>query len=250
MVDGLQAGLAVLGHPPAEAVGLGMPALVGSRRHAAVRPAPSRPRGPPVGRPPRRRRWACTSPSTTTPTARRSPRRVVGVAAGHRDALLITLGTGIGGGIISGGRLVRGAHGLAGEPGHMVVVPDGEACPCGRRGCWERYASGSGLALLGRSAAVAGRAPDLVARAGRADAVRGEDVVASASAGDPGGRAVMEEFGGWVALGLANLVNLLDPDGHRARRGSRRCRRRVVGAGAVRLRRARPRCLARGRSHR
>ena len=134
-----------------------------------------------------------------------------GVAVGHADALLVTLGTGIGGGIIAGGRLVRGAHGLAGEPGHMVVVPGGEACPCGRRGCWERYASGSGLALLGRSAVLADRAPDLLALAGRADAVRGEHVVAAASAGHPGGSAVMGEFGRWVALGLANLVNLLDP---------------------------------------
>ncbi len=135
-----------------------------------------------------------------------------GVAEGRNDALLITLGTGIGGGIISAGRLVRGAHGLAGEPGHMVVAPHGEACPCGRRGCWERYASGTGLALLGRSAVVAGRAPDIAARAGRAETVRGEHVVAAAAAGGQGGLAVMDELGWWIALGLANLVNLLDPE--------------------------------------
>ena len=64
------------------------------------------------------------------------------------DLVAVTLGTGIGGGLIVGGRLVRGARGFAGEPGHMVVDPDGPRCPCGQHGCWERYASGSGLGWL------------------------------------------------------------------------------------------------------
>src|SRR4029450_6467715 len=70
----------------------------------------------------------------------------VGAARGADTAVLITLGTGIGGGLIAGGVLVRGANGFAGEPGHMVIDPNGPPCPCGRRGCWERYASGAGLA--------------------------------------------------------------------------------------------------------
>ena len=71
--------------------------------------------------------------------------------------VLVTLGTGIGGGLVAGGELQRGEHGFAGEFGHMVVDPDGPPCPCGRRGCWERYASGSGLARLAREAAVGRR---------------------------------------------------------------------------------------------
>ncbi|MGH9282337.1 MAG: ROK family protein, partial [Acidimicrobiales bacterium] len=69
----------------------------------------------------------------------------VGAARGCSDAILVTLGTGIGGGIVSAGRVLRGAHGFAGELGHMVVDPNGPPCPCGQRGCWERFASGRGL---------------------------------------------------------------------------------------------------------
>ena len=73
--------------------------------------------------------------------------------------ILVTLGTGIGGGVIVDGRLMRGAHGFAGEIGHMVVVASGQPCPCGQRGCWERYASGSGLGRLAREAAHARQIP-------------------------------------------------------------------------------------------
>ncbi|MGZ4693876.1 MAG: ROK family protein [Acidimicrobiales bacterium] len=137
------------------------------------------------------------------------------LGAGERadDMVLVTLGTGIGGGIISGGVLQRGAAGFAGEPGHMVVDPNGPPCPCGRRGCWERFASGNGLGRIGRDAAHAGRADALVALAGGdPEAVRGEHVTAAAAAGDPGALAVMADFAWWVALGLSNLENLLDPE--------------------------------------
>ena len=91
--------------------------------------------------------------------------------------LMVTLGTGIGGGIIANGRLQEGANGFAGEFGHMVIDPDGPRCPCGKRGCWERFASGSGLGRLGREAAEAGDAPRLVELAGGdPESVRGEHV--------------------------------------------------------------------------
>lgn len=138
---------------------------------------------------------------------------VLGAARGARDAVLVTLGTGIGGGLVVGGRLRRGAHGFAGEPGHVVVDPDGPPCPCGRRGCWERYASGSGLARLARDAAVAGRADAVVTLAGGdPDAVRGEHVTLAARAGDPGALAVLRELAWWTALGVSNLVDVLDPE--------------------------------------
>lgn len=135
-----------------------------------------------------------------------------GAARGVADALVVTLGTGIGAGFISGGRLVQGAHGFAGEPGHMVVDPSGPPCPCGRRGCWERFASGTGLGRLARDAALGGRLQVAVDLAGgEAEAVRGEHVTAAARQGDPEALAVLQELGRWIAIGLANLINLLDP---------------------------------------
>ena len=137
----------------------------------------------------------------------------IGAARGASEAVLVTLGTGIGGGHVTGGVLQRGAHGFAGESGHMVVDPRGPACVCGRRGCWERFASGSGLGRLARDAAAAGRAPRVVQLAGGdPEAVRGEHVTTAAAEGDRGAVAVLREFGWWVALGIANLVNVLDPE--------------------------------------
>ncbi|MEZ5259191.1 MAG: ROK family protein [Ilumatobacteraceae bacterium] len=80
-----------------------------------------------------------------------------GAAKGETDVVMVTLGTGIGGALVAGDRLIRGVNGFTGEIGHMVVDPAGPPCPCGRAGCWERYASGSGLARLAREAAAGGR---------------------------------------------------------------------------------------------
>ena len=136
----------------------------------------------------------------------------LGVAKGIDNLILITLGTGIGGGLVANGSVQRGMNGFAGEFGHMVVDPDGPRCPCGRRGCWERYASGSGLALLAREAATGRRLHDVVRRAGGdPQSVRGEHVQAAAREGDPEALAVIDEFGRWVALGLSNLTNAFDP---------------------------------------
>lgn len=137
--------------------------------------------------------------------------RWCGAATGATDAVMVTLGTGIGGGIVAGGRVLRGINGFAGEIGHMVVDPSGPVCPCGRRGCWERYASGSGLGRLAREAAHAGRLKKVVGLVGGdPEAVRAEHVTEAASNGDEEARAVLEELGWWLALGLANLTNILD----------------------------------------
>jgi glucokinase len=136
----------------------------------------------------------------------------VGAGARYRDMLMVTLGTGIGGGVVVDGRLVEGAHRFAGEFGHMVVDPNGPQCPCGKRGCWERFASGAGLGRLGRELAMAGGAPGLSERAGGdPEDVKGEHVTAAAASGDPAAVEIMRRFGWWVALGLANLANLFDP---------------------------------------
>jgi glucokinase len=135
-----------------------------------------------------------------------------GAGKGASDMVLVTLGTGIGGGLVAGGRLQRGKNGFAGEYGHIVVDPDGPPCPCGRRGCWERYASGSGLARLAREAAVGRRVNRVLELAGGdPEAVRGEMVMQAAREGDADAMRVIDGFGRWVALGLVNLTNVLDP---------------------------------------
>lgn len=135
-----------------------------------------------------------------------------GAARGVEESILCTLGTGIGAGIIAGGEVVRGAHGFGGEAGHMVVDPVGPWCPCGRRGCWERLASGSGLGRMARDAAEAGRLSESLALAGGdPTAVRGEHVAAAAAEGDQDALDLLRSFAWWVALGIANLVTLLDP---------------------------------------
>ena len=136
----------------------------------------------------------------------------VGAARGGDSVLLVTLGTGIGGGLVVDGRVQVGAAGFAGEVGHMMVDPNGPPCPCGSRGCWERYASGAGLARLAREAAYGGRLYAVVAIAGGdPELVRGEHVTRAAQRGEPDALAVVAELGWWVALGLANLTAVLDP---------------------------------------
>jgi glucokinase len=139
--------------------------------------------------------------------------QTLGALRGVREGLIVTLGTGIGGGLVVDGTIRTGRWGFAGEIGHMIVDPSGPPCPCGRRGCWERYASGGGLGRLAREAAFAGRLPHVVARAGGdPENVHGEDITLAAVGGDEGALGVLAELGWWVALGLANLVTMTDPE--------------------------------------
>jgi glucokinase len=131
------------------------------------------------------------------------------------NCLAITLGTGIGGGHVSEGRLVRGAHGVAYEIGHMNAIPEGRLCGCGRRGCWEQYASGNALVRLARELAAEQRdqAQALLALGdGTPEGIMGEHVTAAARAGDPVARAAFQEFGVWVGRGLADLTAIVDPE--------------------------------------
>jgi glucokinase len=137
-----------------------------------------------------------------------------GAARGADLALMITLGTGIGGGIVLDGRLQRGSHGVAGEWGHMRVVPDGRLCACGNRGCWEQYASGNALGQTARE--VVGSSPAVAAqfleRAGvPADRITGEDVARAAAEGDPLALELIADIGGWLGQGIADLAAVLDP---------------------------------------
>jgi glucokinase len=137
----------------------------------------------------------------------------VGAGQGSSDFVMVTLGTGIGGGFIFDGQLFTGARGYAAEIGHMVVDPAGPQCPCGRFGCWERYASGVGLGRMAREAALEGGVLAAVELAGGdPQNVKGEHVTTAAAAGDEDALAVLDRFSEWLALGLANLVAILDPD--------------------------------------
>lgn len=135
----------------------------------------------------------------------------LGAAHGRDHVVSITFGTGIGGGLIADGRVLRGANGFAGEFGHMRVDPTGPDCPCGRSGCWERYASGTGISELARRAAAEGRLDGSPAPL-RDPQPLGEVVFAAARRGDRGALGVVNDFAHWVAVGLAALTNALDPE--------------------------------------
>jgi glucokinase len=139
----------------------------------------------------------------------------LGAGRGSRDILLLTLGTGIGGAYVHDGSLVRGANGLAGEFGHMQVVPDGRRCECGNRGCWEQYSSGSALVREAREL-VMGRSPastTLRSLVGD-DAARltGPLVTEAARAGDRSAVELLAEVGEWLGTGIAGLCAALDPE--------------------------------------
>jgi glucokinase len=138
-----------------------------------------------------------------------------GAARGADLALMITLGTGIGGGIVMGGRLQRGSHGVAGEWGHMRVVPDGRLCACGNRGCWEQYASGTALGQTAREVARSSPAAAalLLERVdGDPDRLTGEHVATAAAEGDPLALELLAEVGSWLGQGIADLSAVLDPE--------------------------------------
>lgn len=136
-----------------------------------------------------------------------------GASRGARHALQVTLGTGIGGGLIVDGEIYRGAHGFAGEIGHVTVDRDGPRCACGELGHWEAIASGSALGRMARELVASGRGQAVLdAAGGDPGAVSGEDVAAAARAGDPDALELVSRYADNVALGLANLAHVLDPE--------------------------------------
>jgi glucokinase len=134
----------------------------------------------------------------------------LGAGAGRRDLLVLTVGTGIGAGLILGGRLYRGATGIAGEAGHIIVDPGGAPCSCGTAGCLEAMGSGSALGRAGREAALRDPGGVLAGLAGGADRVTGETVFEAARGGHATARAIFGQTGYWLGIGIASLVTLLD----------------------------------------
>jgi glucokinase len=137
-----------------------------------------------------------------------------GAAQGESDVVMVNLGTGIGGAILMHGQLIRGRYGIAGEFGHMQVVPEGQRCECGNRGCWEQYASGNALVREARAMILANSpvATDLAARVdGRADELTGPIVTEAARDGDATSTELLAEIGHWLGIGIANLAAAFDP---------------------------------------
>jgi len=138
----------------------------------------------------------------------------LGAARGQQDVIMITVGTGIGAGIVLDGRLYRGRWGSAGEPGHYRVVPDGRLCGCGNRGCWEQYASGNALVAEARD--FARRSPGAAVRllqlgGGSPEGIDGPAVTRAAKEGDSGALRCFDIVGSWLGTGLADLAAVLDP---------------------------------------
>lgn len=133
-----------------------------------------------------------------------------GAGADVDDLLMVALGTGIGGGIILDGALVRGSFGVAAEVGHLRVVPRGHLCGCGQHGCWEQYASGRALVREARSRVVDG---DLLLELAGGDAAKidGPMVTRAALEGDMLATALVAEIGQWLGEGIASLAAVLDP---------------------------------------
>jgi glucokinase len=130
------------------------------------------------------------------------------------DLVCLTVGTGIGGGIVLGGALFRGSFGIGGEFGHFRVVPNGRRCGCGNRGCWEQYCSGRALVREAREIATVW--PDYGRRlrdlgGGEPEGITGQQVTTAAEEGDPAAQECFAVVGRWLGQGLADLAAVLDP---------------------------------------
>jgi glucokinase len=137
-----------------------------------------------------------------------------GAGRGEDYVIVLTVGTGIGGGIVIGGQLLRGRYGVAAEIGHLNIVPDGRRCGCGLQGCWEQYASGRALVQEAHEQAIASPAlaRELLLRAGGEPGnITGPIVTQAAQAGDVAALQCFDEVGRWLGRGMAQLAAILDP---------------------------------------
>ena len=141
---------------------------------------------------------------------------VAGAAKGTKNSVMITLGTGVGGGIVIDGKLFGGFNGIAGELGHIVIEYDGKPCSCGRRGCWEAYSSATGLINMTKEKLAecerTGRKTlmtDLIAKKGKVSGVTAFDAMRQ---GDEAGKEVVDMYLGYLSCGLTNMVNIFQPE--------------------------------------
>jgi len=199
--------------PSVAAVGLGIPCTIDRKRGVAITAVNLPIRNMPIRDQMKKRLGMPVFIDNDANVAALAEHRF-GAAQGTRDAVMLTIGTGVGGGVIIDGELYRGSNGAASEPGHMVIDFDGPPCQgnCPNRGCLETFASGTALAREGREAAE--REPDsalgrALAEAGR---IEGKTVTDAANDGDPTAVAVVEEAGRRLGAGLSSLANIFEPE--------------------------------------
>ena len=140
---------------------------------------------------------------------------LAGSAKGARNAVAITLGTGVGGGIIIDGKIYSGSNFAGAELGHMVIVKDGKECACGRRGCWETYASATGLINLTKQKILSEKLEfsDMLKLCdGDINKVNGRTAFDAMRDGDPTAKSVVEEYISYLSCGLVNIINIFQPD--------------------------------------
>ena len=137
----------------------------------------------------------------------------VGAAKGSKDYCGITLGTGVGGGIVINGEILHGSGGMASEVGHMVIDPEGPLCGCGGKGCLEVYASATGIRRMALETIEKGEGREILKRAGgKVEEVTSEKVFEAAQSGDKAAQKIFNEMGRFLGLGLVNLIHLFDPE--------------------------------------
>ena len=138
---------------------------------------------------------------------------IAGVSAGSQASVFITLGTGVGGGIIINGRPYSGAHGVGSEIGHMILKMDGEMCTCGNQGCFERYASATAIIREARKAVAEHPESAIMAKCGGdPEKINAKIVIDSAKEGDPTAKAVFDGYVKGLANGIVSIIHLLDPE--------------------------------------
>ena len=134
-----------------------------------------------------------------------------GAGRGTHDMIAVTLGTGVGGGIVVDNKLLTGYNGAAGEVGHMVIVADGVQCNCGRKGCWETYASASGLIRMTKELRAKGNYPALENAISQEGEINAKVAYMAARGGSAACEALCRDYARFVAAGITNLINIFQP---------------------------------------
>jgi glucokinase len=137
---------------------------------------------------------------------------ICGAAKGAKNAIVITLGTGLGGGIIIDGKIYSGSNFAGGELGHTVIERNGAQCSCGRKGCWEAYSSATALIRMTNEAMEKNPDSYMHEIAQKAGKVSGRTAFDGARAGDKTAKAVVDEFISYLALGVGNMINIFQPE--------------------------------------
>ena len=141
---------------------------------------------------------------------------IVGAAKGSKSSVMITLGTGVGGGIVDGGKVFKGFNSAAGELGHIVIEVDGRPCSCGRKGCWEAYSSATGLINMTKEklaeCEATGRTTLMTAMVAEKGKVTGRTAFDAKRKGDAAGAEVVDTYIKYLASGLTSMINIFQPE--------------------------------------